>query len=160
MAKKVIFNQDVREALKKGADTVANAVRITLGPRGRNVALDKGFGGPTVTNDGVTIAKEISLTDKFEKRYIIIMEFLQKLSKGTIKAYLDSDFPDFGDKFTVNLHHLKLPEDPRFKHLLLSLRWLIQKDFLKNWNDIYYNNVMIRPSTGDLVVADIGMFEW
>lgn len=65
-AKKVIFSHDVRTALKKGADTVADAVRVTLGPRGRNVALDKGFGGPTITNDGVSIAKEISLADAFE----------------------------------------------------------------------------------------------
>ena len=65
-AKKVIFGHDVRTALKVGADTVADAVRVTLGPRGRNVALEKGFGGPTVTNDGVSIAKEITLKDKFE----------------------------------------------------------------------------------------------
>ena len=65
-AKKVIFGHDVRVALKEGADTVANAVRVTLGPRGRNVALEKGFGGPTVTNDGVSIAKEITLSDKFQ----------------------------------------------------------------------------------------------
>lgn len=65
-AKKVIFGHEVRTAFKEGADTVANAVRVTLGPRGRNVALDRGFGGPTVTNDGVSIAKEISLADKFQ----------------------------------------------------------------------------------------------
>ena len=64
--KKVLFNQDVRAALKNGADTVSDAVRVTLGPRGRNVALSKGFGGPTVTNDGVSIAKEIELGDPFE----------------------------------------------------------------------------------------------
>lgn len=63
--KQVLFGQDVREALKRGVDTVANAVRVTLGPRGRNVALDKSFGGPRITNDGVSIAKEISLKDKF-----------------------------------------------------------------------------------------------
>ena len=66
MAKQVIFEQDVRSALKRGVDTVANAVRVTLGPKGRNVALSKSWGGPTITNDGVTIAKEISLADKFE----------------------------------------------------------------------------------------------
>jgi len=65
-AKKVIFDHEVRAALKKGADTVADAVRVTLGPRGRNVALDKGYGGPTITNDGVSIAREIILKDKFE----------------------------------------------------------------------------------------------
>ncbi|MEK7132619.1 MAG: chaperonin GroEL [Patescibacteria group bacterium] len=65
-AKQVIFDEDVRSALKRGVDVVAGAVRVTLGPRGRNVALDKSWGGPTITNDGVTIAKEITLADKFE----------------------------------------------------------------------------------------------
>ena len=66
MAKEVLFGEDVKKRLKVGVDTVANAVKVTLGPRGRNVILDKGYGGPTVTNDGVSIAKEISLKDKFE----------------------------------------------------------------------------------------------
>lgn len=65
-AKQVLFGQEVRESLKRGVDTVANAVRVTLGPRGRNVALDKSFGGPRITNDGVSIAKEITLKNKFE----------------------------------------------------------------------------------------------
>ena len=65
-AKKVIFSNQVREKLKKGVETVADAVRVTIGPRGRNVALQKAFGGPTVTNDGVSIAKEIELKDPFE----------------------------------------------------------------------------------------------
>lgn len=66
MAKQILFNQDAREALKRGVDKVANAVRVTIGPRGRNVVLDKGYGSPIVTNDGVTIAKDITLKDKFE----------------------------------------------------------------------------------------------
>jgi len=66
MAKQVLFGHEIRERLKRGVDTVADAVRVTLGPRGRNVALDKSFSGPTITNDGVSIAKEISLKDKFE----------------------------------------------------------------------------------------------
>lgn len=66
MSKKIIYNETARKALKNGVDKVANAVKITLGPRGRNVVLDKSYGGPTITNDGVTIAKEISLFDKFE----------------------------------------------------------------------------------------------
>ncbi|MDQ5955307.1 MAG: chaperonin GroEL [Patescibacteria group bacterium] len=66
MAKQIIFNEKARRALKSGVDKAANAVKVTLGPRGRNVALDKGYGGPTITNDGVSIAKEISLKDKFE----------------------------------------------------------------------------------------------
>jgi len=65
-SKQIIYDEDVRKALKKGVDAVANAVRVTIGPRGRNVAFDKGYGSPTITNDGVTIAKEITLKDKFE----------------------------------------------------------------------------------------------
>src|SRR3990167_5442431 len=66
MAKQILFNERARRALKSGIDKAANTVKVTLGPRGRNVALDKGYGGPTITNDGVSIAKEISLKDKFE----------------------------------------------------------------------------------------------
>jgi chaperonin GroEL len=66
MAKKVIFAEEVRGALKRGVDVVADAVKVTLGPKGRNVALGKSWGGPTITNDGVSIAKEITLSDKFE----------------------------------------------------------------------------------------------
>jgi chaperonin GroEL len=66
MAKEVIFGEDVKKKLQKGVDTVANAVKVTLGPRGRNVILEKSYGTPTITNDGVSIAKEITLKDKFE----------------------------------------------------------------------------------------------
>ncbi|GCF06731.1 chaperonin GroEL [Dictyobacter arantiisoli] len=66
MAKQVIFDEQARHALKRGMDTVANAVRVTIGPKGRNVVLDKKFGSPTITNDGVSIAREIELPDAFE----------------------------------------------------------------------------------------------
>ncbi len=66
MAKQILFNEEARAALKRGVDKLANAVKITLGPKGRNVVLDKGFGSPTITKDGVTVAKEIELEDKFE----------------------------------------------------------------------------------------------
>jgi chaperonin GroEL len=66
MAKKILYNEEARKALKRGIDTVADVVKITIGPRGRNVILDKGYGSPTITNDGVSIAKEITLKDKFE----------------------------------------------------------------------------------------------
>lgn len=66
MAKQILFDEKARQSLKGGVDKLANAVKVTLGPRGRNVVLDKGFGSPTITNDGVTIAKEIELEDKFE----------------------------------------------------------------------------------------------
>lgn len=66
MAKQISYSEDVRRKVKAGIDQVADTVKVTLGPKGRNVILDKGFGAPTVTNDGVSIAKEIELEDKFE----------------------------------------------------------------------------------------------
>ncbi len=66
MAKQIIFEDDARRALKAGVDALANAVKTTLGPKGRNVALDKKWGSPTVTHDGVTVAKEVELADPFE----------------------------------------------------------------------------------------------
>ncbi len=66
MSKKILYNEEARKALKNGVDAVANVVKITIGPRGRNVVLDKGYGTPTITNDGVSIAKDITLKDKFE----------------------------------------------------------------------------------------------
>ncbi|MEQ8319105.1 MAG: chaperonin GroEL, partial [Rhodospirillales bacterium] len=65
-AKEVKFSADARDRLLKGVDTLANAVKVTLGPKGRNVVLDKSFGAPRITKDGVTVAKEIELSDKFE----------------------------------------------------------------------------------------------
>src|SRR5438067_9856771 len=65
MPKQIIFEDEARRELKKGVDIIANAVKTTLGPKGRNVALDKKFGAPTVTHDGVTVAKEIELADPF-----------------------------------------------------------------------------------------------
>jgi chaperonin GroEL len=66
MAKKIVFDTDARDRLKKGVDTLADAVKVTLGPKGRNVILDKKFGSPAVTKDGITVAKEIELKDAIE----------------------------------------------------------------------------------------------
>ena len=66
MAKLIAFDQEARESIQRGVDTLADAVKVTLGPRGRNVVLSKSFGGPTVTNDGVTIARDIDVEDPFE----------------------------------------------------------------------------------------------
>src|SRR5919199_4072093 len=66
MAKQLVFTDDARKKLKSGIDTMANAVKTTLGPKGRNVAVDKKFGSPTVTHDGVTVAREVELEDPFE----------------------------------------------------------------------------------------------
>jgi len=66
MAKQILFSEQARRRIKAGVDKIANAVGVTLGPKGRNVVIDKGFGAPNITNDGVTIAKEVELEDKFE----------------------------------------------------------------------------------------------
>ena len=66
MAKEVKFGDDARQKMLKGVNLLAEAVKVTLGPKGRNVVLDKSFGAPTVTKDGVSVAKEIELKDKFE----------------------------------------------------------------------------------------------
>lgn len=66
MAKEILFNEEARRALERGVDALANAVKVTLGPKGRNVVLEKKYGAPTITNDGVTIARDIELEDHFE----------------------------------------------------------------------------------------------
>ena len=66
MAKEILFNIDARDQLKKGIDTLANAVKVTLGPKGRNVIIEKKFGAPHITKDGVTVAKEVELADAYQ----------------------------------------------------------------------------------------------
>ncbi|NLC59034.1 MAG: chaperonin GroEL, partial [Armatimonadetes bacterium] len=65
-AKIIVYDEEARRALERGANTVAQAVKVTLGPKGRNVVLDKKWGAPTITKDGVTVAKEIELKDPYE----------------------------------------------------------------------------------------------
>ncbi len=66
MAKEIKYDVDARELLKRGVDQLANAVKVTLGPKGRNVVIEKKFGAPQITKDGVTVAKEVELEDHFE----------------------------------------------------------------------------------------------
>ena len=80
MAKTLEFNDSARRALERGVDALANAVKVTLGPRGRNVVIDKKWGAPTITNDGVSIAKEIELEDPYEK---IGAELVKEVAKKT-----------------------------------------------------------------------------
>ncbi len=83
MSKQIIYNEEARKKLKIGVDKLADAVKVTLGPRGRNVVLDKGFGSPTITNDGVTIAKEIELEDKVEN---LGAEIIKEVAEKTNEA--------------------------------------------------------------------------
>ena len=81
-AKEVRFSVDARDRMLRGIDTLAHAVRVTLGPKGRNVVLDKSFGAPRITKDGVTVAKEIELEDKFENMGAqMVREVASKLDK-------------------------------------------------------------------------------
>ncbi len=66
MAKKIVFGADARERIRKGVDILADTVKVTLGPKGRNVVFERSFGSPSITKDGVTVAKEIELKDKLE----------------------------------------------------------------------------------------------
>jgi Chaperonin GroEL (HSP60 family) len=83
MSKQIHFEEKAREALRAGVDKLANAVKVTLGPKGRNVVLDKGFGAPVITNDGVTIAKEIELPDKEEN---VGVELVKQVAEKTNDA--------------------------------------------------------------------------
>ena len=80
MAKSITFDDQARRSLEKGMNTLADAVRVTLGPKGRNVVLDKKWGAPTITNDGVSIAKEIDLEDPLER---IGAELVKEVAKKT-----------------------------------------------------------------------------
>src|SRR5437762_3176464 len=73
-AKQITYSEEARSSLRRGVDKLAEAVKITLGPRGRNMVLDKKFGPPTITNDGVTIAKEIELEDPFENMGVQLLK--------------------------------------------------------------------------------------
>jgi len=83
MPKQIHFDEKAREALRRGVDQLANTVKVTLGPRGRNVVLDKGYGAPVITNDGVTIAKEIELPDKEEN---VGVELVKQVAEKTNDA--------------------------------------------------------------------------
>ena len=82
-SKDVIFSTDARDRMLRGIDTLANAVRVTLGPKGRNVILDKSYGAPRITKDGVTVAKEIELEDKFE---IMGAQMVRPCSRTCLRA--------------------------------------------------------------------------
>src|SRR3970282_2070876 len=82
MAKRLLFAQDARAAMKEGIDALAEAVKITLGPRGRYVVLDKKFGAPTITNDGVTIARAIEVEDPFENQGTQLVREVARATTG------------------------------------------------------------------------------
>src|SRR3989344_5554931 len=80
MPKQIVFNEKARQALKNGVDKLANAVKVTLGPKGRNVIFEKGYGAPTITKDGVTVAKEVELEDKVQNMGAELVEEVQQVA--------------------------------------------------------------------------------
>ncbi|MBU2633490.1 chaperonin GroEL [Patescibacteria group bacterium] len=143
MAKQIIFNEKAREALKRGVDTLANVVKVTLGPKGRNVVLGKSFGSPDITNDGVTIAKEIELEDKIENMGAeIVKEVSSKTNDvagdGTTTAVvLAQAIINGGLKFAtmgVNPIGINIGLDTAGKHLIDALKKMAKP--IKSYNEI------------------------
>ena len=121
MAKQIIYGDEARRALQAGIDKLANTVKITLGPKGRNVLINKAFGTPLITNDGVTIAKEIELDDfVYSKEDINTLNFIIRELNSLRKRYLETkDFnyvirgkrllpTSFKQKRTVNTNYAEL----------------------------------------------------
>ena len=101
-AKEVRFSADARERMLRGVDILANAVKVTLGPKGRNVVIDKSFGAPRTTKDGVTVAKEIELEDKFENMGAqMVREVAQKTKGGIIIPDTAQEKPMQGEIIAV-----------------------------------------------------------
>ena len=110
MAKKILFDTEARSRVKKGIDQAADAVKVTLGPRGRNVIIDRGYGGPHMTNDGVTIAKEISFKDKFEN-----------MGAEIVKEVANKTNDLAGDGTTTSVVLLQSLVDEGMKHTAMGL---------------------------------------
>jgi chaperonin GroEL len=110
MAKNIIFNEEARRGLKAGVDKVANAVKTTIGPRGRNVVLDKGYGGPTITNDGVTIARTITLKNKVEN-----------MGAEIVKEVADKTNEQAGDGTTTSVILTQAIVEEGMKHTTLGV---------------------------------------
>src|SRR3989344_5436221 len=107
MAKQIAFNENAREALKKGIDKLAEAVKMTLGPRGRAVVIEKGYGAPQVTFDGVTVAKEIELANKYEN---LGADFIKQAAEKT------GDNVGDGTTTSVVLAHAMIEEGEKAIH--------------------------------------------
>ncbi len=162
MAKKIVFNEQARESLRKGVDVLANAVKVTLGPRGRNVVLGKSFGSPDITNDGVSIAKEIELEDKVENMGAeIVKEVSSKTNDtagdGTTTAVvLAQSIFNEGLKQTsmgVNPVGLRVGMETALKHLVKALKGMAKP--IKSHNEILQvANISAESEEIGKIIAD------
>src|ERR1700748_2148291 len=133
-AKDIIFDEKARSRVQAGVDTLANAVKVTLGPRGRNVVIEKSWGAPTVTKDGVTVAKEIELEDKFQNMGAqMVKEVASKTSDvagdGTTTAtVLAQAIYTEGSKLVAagaNPMEIKRGIDARGERITAALKWCV-----------------------------------
>ena len=112
MAKEIKFDVDAREMLKQGVDQLANAVKVTLGPKGRNVVIEKKFGAPQITKDGVTVAKEVELENRFENTGAQLVNQADThfpfQEDGLLSLESDSFFPAWIKAQLRNLSHFAL----------------------------------------------------
>ena len=112
--KEVRFSDDARQRMLKGVNVLANAVKVTLGPKGRNVVLEKSFGAPTVTKDGVSVAKEIELEDKFENMGVqMVKEVASQTSDARRRRHDDGHGARASDP----------PRGPEVRRRRASTRW-------------------------------------
>ena len=125
MAKEIKYNVDARKKLVAGADALADAVKVTLGPKGRNVVIDKKFGAPKITKDGVTVAKEIELEDAFENS-----------GAQLLKSVASKTGDDTGNCF--HCHRSMYDMDFLPKHCLTA--YILQKKVRKKVVWLHYNN--------------------
>ncbi len=166
MAKEIVFNEKARDALRRGVDTLANTVRVTLGPKGRNVVLDKSFGPPTITNDGVTIAKEIEVANKIENMGVeIVKEVASKTNDvagdGTTTATLlaqtifNSGLLELGANPSLPLVNLK---DALLSGVNTIVDWLkrhaIKIDSKEKWQQVATISAK-DPEIGKLIASVI-----
>jgi chaperonin GroEL len=130
MAKQIKFDEEARREIMAGVDKVADTVKVTLGPKGRNVILDRGFGGPTVTNDGVTIAKEIELEDKYEN-----------IGAEMVKEVASKTNDNAGDGTTTATLLTQTIASQGEKMISKGMNVIGLKDALLNYTDDIINNI-------------------
>ena len=146
MAKKILFEADARSAVKNGVDMAARAVKGTLGPRGRNVILDKGYGGPHMTNDGVTIAKEISFKDKF-----------QNMGAEIVKEVANKTNDLAGDGTTTSVVILQALLDEGMKHTEMGLSAMGIRQGMEKAAEASVNalKALAKPVAGDKDIKQV-----